>query len=176
MSARIERTVILYGSDPAPVKAISLRAGPLSMSFDPETAFVRRLMLELRREGRAVLFSSHELSEVEMVCDRVAMINGGRVIVMGTLDEILKPYRFWRARVRTAQIERLREACAASAAAVVEGGSVEAEVDSYVIVARTIEALPALLQGIVEAGALLEDVDHGYESLERLYAEIVEGT
>ena len=137
---------------------------------------VRRLMLELRRDGRAVLFSSHELSEVEMVCDRVAMINGGRVIVMGTLDEILKPYRSYRARVRTAQIERLRQACASSAVAVVESGAIEDEVDSYVIVARTIEALPALLQGIVEAGALLEDVDHGYESLERLYAEIVEGT
>ncbi|MBN1918218.1 MAG: ABC transporter ATP-binding protein [Verrucomicrobia bacterium] len=136
---------------------------------------VRRLMLELRAEGRALLFSSHELSEVETVCDRVAMINGGRLIVAGSLDEILKPYRSYRARVRTAQIERLRQACASSAATLVEGGALEDEVESYVVVARTIEALPALLQRVVDAGALIEDVDHGYESLERLYAEIVEG-
>jgi hypothetical protein len=35
--------------------------------------------------------------------------------------------------------------------------------------------LPRLLQRALEAGAVLEDVDHGYESLERLYADIVEG-
>jgi len=97
------------------------------------------------------------------------------VIVMGTLDEILKPYRSWRARVRTGELERLRQACASAAATVVEPGSLEAQLDSYVVVARTIEALPALLQRVVDAGARLEDVDHGYESLERLYAEIVEG-
>ncbi len=128
---------------------------------------VRRLMLTLRQEGRTVLFSSHELSEVEMVCDRVAMINGGRIIVSGTIDEILKPYRSYRARVRTDQVERLRQACGSSA--------IEAQMDSYILVARTIEELPPLIERALAAGATLEDVDHGYESLERLYAEIVEG-
>ena len=47
--------------------------------------------------------------------------------------------------------------------------------DSFVLVARTIEELPRLLERCLAAGATLEDVDHGYESLERLYAEIVEG-
>ncbi len=128
---------------------------------------VRRLMLTLRQEGRTVLFSSHELSEVEMVCDRVAMINGGRIIVSGTIDEILKPYRSYRARVRTDQVERLRQACGSSA--------IEAQMDSCILVARTIEELPPLIERALAAGATLEDVDHGYESLERLYAEIVEG-
>ncbi len=136
---------------------------------------VRRLMLALRAEGRTVLFSSHELSEVEMVCDRVAVINGGRVVVSGTMEEILRPYRSYRARVRTAEAERLQAACGpACAEAVREAGLAEA-MDSYVLVARTIEELPRLLERCLAAGATLEDVDHGYESLERLYAEIVEG-
>ena len=128
---------------------------------------VRRLMLALRDEGRTVLFSSHELSEVETVCDRVAMINGGRLIVSGTMEEILRPYRSYRARLRTAEVERVRRAC--------EPASIEERIDSCILVAKTIEALPRLLQRALEAGAVLEDVDHGYESLERLYAEIVEG-
>jgi len=128
---------------------------------------VRRLMLALRDEGRTVLFSSHELSEVETVCDRVAMINGGRLIVSGTMEEILRPYRSYRARLRTAEVERVRRAC--------EPASIEERIDSCILVAKTIEELPRLLQRALEAGAVLEDVDHGYESLERLYAEIVEG-
>ena len=136
---------------------------------------VRRLMCRLRDEGRAVLFSSHELSEVEMVCDRVAMINGGRLIVTGTIDEILRPYRSYRARVRTSEVERLRAACESCPGALVERSPLEAHVDSCILVARRIEELPRLLTRALEAGATIEDVDHGYESLERLYAEIVEG-
>jgi ABC-2 type transport system ATP-binding protein len=136
---------------------------------------VRRLMLALRDEGRTVLFSSHELSEVETVCDRVAMINAGRVIVSGTMDEILKPYRSYRARVRTGEVERLRRACEGLCPELVEAGRLEAQMDSFIVVAHTIEELPRLLERVTEAGATLEDVDHGYESLERLYAEIVEG-
>jgi ABC-2 type transport system ATP-binding protein len=130
---------------------------------------VRRQILALRAEGRAVLLSSHELSEVEMVCDRVAMINAGRVIVSGTMDEILKPYRSYRARLRTRELERLQQACG------LEAGQLEQQMDTCIVVARTIEELPRLLQRALEAGATLEDVDHGYESLERLYADIVEG-
>jgi len=137
---------------------------------------VRQLMLTLRDEGRAVLFASHELSEVEMVCDRVAMINGGRIIVSGTMAEILKPYRSYRARVRTGEPERLRRACEPICAELVEAARLEEQMDTCIVVARTIEELPRLLQRVLEAGATLEDVDHGYESLERLYAEIVEGT
>jgi len=128
---------------------------------------VRRLILALRDEGCTVLFSSHELSEVETVCDRVAMINGGRMIISGTMEDILRPYRAYRARVRPGDLQRLREACGSA--------TIEERMDSCILVAKTIEALPGLLQRALEAGAILDDVDHGYESLERLYAEIVEG-
>src|SRR5262249_57132488 len=39
-------------------------------------------------EGRTVLFSSHLLEEVERVSDHVAMIDHGRIVLCGTLDEI----------------------------------------------------------------------------------------
>jgi ABC-2 type transport system ATP-binding protein len=141
---------------------------------------VRRLMCSLRDEGRTVLFSSHELSEVETVCDRLAMIKAGRLIVSGTMDEILRPYRSYRAKVRTGELERLRAACAATAEVIepvttAPSSPIERHADSCIVVARRIEALPALLSSVLEAGGQLEDVDHGYESLERLYAEIVEG-
>ncbi|GMV37215.1 MAG: ABC transporter ATP-binding protein [Fimbriimonadales bacterium] len=50
---------------------------------------IRSLILALRDEGKTVFISSHELSEVERICDRVAMMFEGRVIKEGTLDTLL---------------------------------------------------------------------------------------
>jgi len=42
-----------------------------------------------RRQGRTVFFSSHVLSEVERVCDRVAIIRSGRLVAAASVDELL---------------------------------------------------------------------------------------
>jgi ABC-2 type transport system ATP-binding protein len=50
---------------------------------------IRDLMLELKREGRTVLYSTHILPDVELTCDRVAMIFAGRIRNVGPLSELL---------------------------------------------------------------------------------------
>ena len=52
---------------------------------------VRRLLEQLRSRGVAVLLNSHLLSEVELVCDRVAIIHRGEVVAAGTPAELSKP-------------------------------------------------------------------------------------
>jgi ABC-2 type transport system ATP-binding protein len=52
---------------------------------------VRDLMRELRGRGIAVVLSSHLLSEVELVCDRVAILLGGRIVAQGTPEELARP-------------------------------------------------------------------------------------
>jgi ABC-2 type transport system ATP-binding protein len=52
---------------------------------------VRELLDGLRDQGVAVLLNSHLLGEVERVCDRVAILTEGRVVVEGRTDELLKP-------------------------------------------------------------------------------------
>ena len=49
---------------------------------------VRGLLEELRGRGIAVLLNSHLLSEVELVCDRVTIVNHGRVVAEGAPDEL----------------------------------------------------------------------------------------
>lgn len=51
---------------------------------------VRDLILELREEGKTVLFSTHILSDAESLCDRVAILNQGRLQGCGELREILR--------------------------------------------------------------------------------------
>ena len=49
---------------------------------------VRDLLVELKRRGVAVLLNSHLLSEVERVCDRVAILVGGRIVAQGAPAEL----------------------------------------------------------------------------------------
>jgi ABC-2 type transport system ATP-binding protein len=51
---------------------------------------MRDIILQLKAEGRTVFFSSHILPDVELLCDRVAILVGGRLRDVGRLDEILK--------------------------------------------------------------------------------------
>lgn len=50
---------------------------------------VRNLMIALAGEGTTVLLSSHQLSEVEAICDEVTILNRGRVVAEGSIDDLL---------------------------------------------------------------------------------------
>jgi ABC-2 type transport system ATP-binding protein len=50
---------------------------------------VRNLILDLRREGKTVFFSTHILSDAETLCDRVAILNRGHLLGCGELKQIL---------------------------------------------------------------------------------------
>jgi ABC-2 type transport system ATP-binding protein len=50
---------------------------------------VRDLILDLRGSGKTIFFSSHILSDVESLCDRVAILNRGRLVEVGRLDSVL---------------------------------------------------------------------------------------
>jgi ABC-2 type transport system ATP-binding protein len=52
---------------------------------------VRTLLEELQRRGVSVLLNSHLLSEVELVCDRVVILLGGKVVSAGTPAELERP-------------------------------------------------------------------------------------
>ena len=52
------------------------------------TRAMRRFLLQLKAEGRCVLFSSHIMQEVAALCDRVVIIARGKVVAEGTADEL----------------------------------------------------------------------------------------
>ncbi len=66
---------------------------------------MRDLMRQLRAGGHTVFISSHVLHEIEQICDRVAILNRGRVVVQGTVSDLLGSRDFLEVRV-----ERLDEA------------------------------------------------------------------
>ncbi|MFH1477558.1 MAG: ABC transporter ATP-binding protein [Verrucomicrobiota bacterium] len=59
--------------------------------FDPLGRIrIREIIAALRERGKTVFFSSHELSEVERVCDRVGILAAGRLVAEGRMAELVK--------------------------------------------------------------------------------------
>ena len=54
---------------------------------------VRQIIQRLKSEGKTVFFSSHELGEVETICDRVAILNQGELKAEGRVDDLVRHYQ-----------------------------------------------------------------------------------
>ena len=52
---------------------------------------IKRLIFELKQEGKTIFFSSHILSDIEALCDRIGIINKGVLLYSGGLEEFLAP-------------------------------------------------------------------------------------
>jgi ABC-2 type transport system ATP-binding protein len=61
--------------------------------LDPVNArMVKEIILGLKRDGRLVALSTHQMDQVEELCDRIVMIDRGRRVLYGTVREIKKRY------------------------------------------------------------------------------------
>jgi ABC-2 type transport system ATP-binding protein len=107
---------------------------------------VRDLLVELKRRGVAVLLNSHLLSEVERVCDRVAILVGGRVVARGSPADL--------AQARGVEVE-------------LDGG-----VRQYPDATR--EQVPEIVAQLVAAGEQVYGVRVLSSTLEETYLEAVE--
>jgi ABC-2 type transport system ATP-binding protein len=54
---------------------------------------VREIIQRLKEQGKTVFFSSHELGEVETVCDRVGILHEGKLRVAGRVSDLLQQYQ-----------------------------------------------------------------------------------
>jgi len=54
---------------------------------------VRQIIQRLKNEGKTVFFSSHELGEVETICDRVAILNQGELRAEGRVDDLVRQHQ-----------------------------------------------------------------------------------
>ncbi|MFV1858913.1 MAG: ABC transporter ATP-binding protein [Anaerolineales bacterium] len=73
-------------------------------SLDPiNTQMVKDLIWDLQRDGATILMSTHQMHQVEEMCDRILLINQGRNLLYGPLDEIRRQYAGEEVLVRTVE-------------------------------------------------------------------------
>ena len=126
---------------------------------------VRDIILELKRDGRTVLFSTHILSDAEMLCDRVGVIVGGKLRGVGAPGEIVG--------MKAHGMEILFELPAAAASA---GGIIAKATrtgDRYRLQVAEEELYPALEQ-LHGVGARILSVAQVKASLEEYFMHLIE--
>ncbi len=57
---------------------------------------IRDILLHFKEEGKTIFLNSHLLSEVEMICDKVAILDKGQLIRTGTVEELTSPSKTYR--------------------------------------------------------------------------------
>jgi ABC-2 type transport system ATP-binding protein len=133
---------------------------------------VRELVRHLARDRNiAVFVSSHLLSEVEQMCDRIAIIHRGRMLAMGPVRELLESRGAERLVFRASPSDRAEEVLAPfgrAGASRIEG---EEAVSSDVPRERVPEALAAL----AAAGVLVYAVEKQSSTLEVVFLEVTGG-
>lgn len=125
---------------------------------------IRDLLLRLRSEGRTIFVNSHLLSEIEMVCDRVAIMVQGKVCAQGTINDLTRPSRRFEITVRGTAPEW---------AAAMGSVRVEHGVSTIALqVADATEAQP-VIDRLRAEGAVIERAVSVRESLEDLFLRAV---
>jgi ABC-2 type transport system ATP-binding protein len=178
----LERTGIAYAAD-RQVRRLSKgmlqRTGlAAAMVSDPELLLldepmsgldpvgrkeVRDLILEEKKRGKTVFFSTHILSDVETLCDRVVILRRGETVVSGAVRDLL------RAEVRRVEVTLADVSPALRERLVGYGLSVEEAAGHVVVEIEGDEKVPKVLAAALEANARIVEVTPRRETLEDLF-------
>ncbi len=125
---------------------------------------VRSIVRAARDRSATIILNSHLLTEVERVCDRVIILDHGRTIASGSLDEVVASPGV---RLRLADAgDRARSVAAAFGPVTIDG-------DWLTVRPLAPERIPDLVAAIVAAGGRIHAVEPGRGSLEARFLELL---
>ena len=152
---------------------VALLGEPMAVLLDEPTSAldpvgrhdVREIIRALREKGKIVFLNSHLLSEVEQVCDAVAIVDRGKVVAQGDLAQLLGASSV---RIRATGVSR--EARTAMA----RFGEVDDSADEAILVKGIDrERIPELVSAIVASGARVYAIEPQHESLEERFLSLL---
>ena len=126
---------------------------------------VREIIRQLKARGTAVFLNSHLLSEVEQICDRLAVVDHGRVIATGTMSQILGQDGAVRVRVTGLPADR--------AAGLSKFGNPEDEGEWLTFRGLSPDRVPELVDEIVRQGGRVYAVEPRHETLEDRFLQLL---
>ena len=124
---------------------------------------VRDLIIDERSRGKTIFFSTHILSDVEALCDRVTILRLGEVVVSGKLSELLKR------EVRRTDVTVLNAPSELLERWQSEGHSVRRLTDCAVVEIEGEAKVPEVLRAALDASVRVREVTPRHETLEDLF-------
>jgi ABC-type multidrug transport system ATPase subunit len=129
-------------------------------------AEMRTFIRRLGHGTRTVLLSSHLMTEVEQICDRVGVISRGSLVGEGTVDELRGRETLWLRAEPVLEAERIVRA--------LQGVDEVARIDGGLRVAIDAAGAPAINRALVEAGIAVGELRPERASLEQVFLELTE--
>ena len=126
---------------------------------------IRDLLLEQRERGATVFLNSHLLSEVERICDRVAILKDGRMVREGSVDDLTRARSVYEIVVRGLKPEIVPALHAAVPDVKLNGNRLEAATDE--------DGLNRLIDALRQRGVVITAVLPGRESLEEVFVKVI---
>lgn len=124
---------------------------------------VRDVLLEHRNQGKTLLFTSHTLSDVEMLCDRVAIVRQGKISAYGTLDALLEPAER-RVEVELSEVSQKLRGQLETLGVATQGKDRE-----LTVVLQGDERLPTVIETAMQQGARVIGIRPHRDTLEDLF-------
>ena len=127
---------------------------------------IRDLLREEAAKGRAVLINSHLLSEIELTCDRVAVLRRGKIAAQGTVSDLTRTearYKLYASPMSEELMADLRHS----------GASVERTNGNLVLGVRDVQHLNALIDRTRQSGAMITEVSPVRSTLEDVFVDLV---
>lgn len=129
---------------------------------------IRAILQTLKQQGRTVFLNSHLLSELEMVCDRVAILVQGLVSSQGTIDELTRDQQKY-----VIEVNGPESSVDAAIAAVQGGPSWSRSGDTITLATVNAAEVQPVIDGIRRAGITIRAVRPARPSLEDLFMQAV---
>jgi len=130
---------------------------------------IRDLLQEEARNGTAVLLNSHLLSEIELTCDRVAVLRNGKVAAFGRVEDLTRraeQYKMVATPIDDALVSAFRET-----------GAVVERVNGHVILSvEGVQHLNALVDKLRASGGMLSELAPVRSTLEDVFVDLVRAT
>jgi ABC-2 type transport system ATP-binding protein len=137
---------------------------------------LRAMMLRLKEDGKTVFLNSHQLSEVELVADRIGMIHEGRLIKIGVLKELLGTDDSVEIQMSNISEDNARKLVKDIPGLSEDSWDVEGISEGVVVYLDISEFTDEIIAALMSAGAKIDSVNKCVKTLEDLFSEVMQET
>ena len=143
-----------------------------TVGIDPQSRnHILETVKKLNQDGLTVIYTSHYMEEVEFLCDRIAIMDGGKIIAQGTKDELrllIGDKDIIRAKVSNADQEKIS---ALKNLKEVEGATLKDEAVD-VISSHGRKALPEVISFLIDKGVEIHSIEIQEPDLESVFLHL----
>ena len=140
-----------------------------TVGIDPQSRhFILEAIKQLNKEGTTILYTSHYMEEIERLCDAIAVIDHGEIVLAGELGELLaRDAAAFTIQTQREVTKNDLEGCPFNNRITIYGNKIDGELDND-------EQLMDLLAFLKKSGHEIEQIEFGKQTLESMYFSLTD--